>query len=333
MRFGLALPHYDFSGPDAGPVTFERLRDVAQHAERLGFSSVWVSDHFFLRLTRYGGGPEVHGSAEPLVSLAGLAMVTERVRLGTLVLCSAFRHPGIVAKMATAVDLLSGGRLDLGIGAGWYQEEYDAFGYPFGSVGERFEVLEETFDVLGLLFGEGPASFQGKHFRLDGAYNRPAPEARPPMWLGAKGGPRALRLAARHADGWNTVWRWTAADYAERVDEARRICEQVGRDPASLRRSVGLYALVGEDRADLASRYAAMQRWAPDGVIDAVSLEEWATGALVGTPEEVRGTVAQFEELGVEELIVSLGPLPFSVYDRSAMDAFAESVVTSATSP
>jgi probable F420-dependent oxidoreductase len=293
---------------------------------------VWVSDHFFLRLTRYGGGPEVHGSVESMVTLAALAMATERVRLGTLVLCSSFRHPGIVAKTATAVDLLSGGRLDLGMGAGWYQEEYEAFGYPFGSVGERFEILEETLEVLGLLFGDGPASFQGRHFQLDGAYNRPAPDARPPIWLGAKGGPRALRLAARHADGWNTVWRWTVHDYAERADEARRICEQVGRDPATLRRSVGLYGLVGEDRRDLESRYAAMQRWAPGGAIDAVSLEEWRSGALVGTPEEVRQTVAQFEELGVEELIVSLGPLPFSVYDHSAVEAFAEAVGANAPS-
>ncbi|MDP9340849.1 MAG: LLM class flavin-dependent oxidoreductase [Actinomycetota bacterium] len=333
MRFGLALPHYDFSGPDPGPVTFDRLAEIAKLAERLGFSSVWISDHFFLRLTRYGGGPEVQGSTEPMVALAGLAMATERVRLGTLVLCSSFRHPGIVAKMATAVDLLSGGRLDLGIGAGWYQEEYEAFGYPYGSVRERFEVLEETLEVLGLLFGDGPATFQGKHFRLDGAYNRPAPEGRPPIWLGAKGGPRALRLAARHADGWNTVWRWTVPDYAELVAEARRICEQEGRDPGTLRLSVGLYSLVGEDRADLEARYAAMQRWAPGAAIDAVSLDEWATGALVGTPEEVRETVGQFEELGVEELIVSLGPLPFSVYDRSAIEALAEAVMANTSRP
>jgi probable F420-dependent oxidoreductase len=330
MRFGLALPHYDFSGPDPGPVTFERLSEIAQLAERLGFASVWISDHFFLRLTRYGGGPEVYGSAEPMTALAALAMVTDRVRLGTLVLCSTFRHPGIVAKMATAVDLLSGGRLDLGIGAGWYREEYEAFGYPFGSAGERFEVLEETLEVVGLLFGEGPATFEGRHFRLDGAYNRPAPGGRPPIWLGAKGGPRALRLAARHTDGWNTVWRWTVSDYAERVREARRICEQEGRDPDTLRLSVGLYALVGEDRPDLESRYAAMQRWAPGGAIDAVSLDEWAAGALVGTPEDIRETVAKFAELGVEELIVSLGPLPFSVHDRRAIEAFAATCVANA---
>ncbi len=331
MRFGLALPHYDFSGPDAGPVTFERVSEVSTLAERLGFASVWISDHFFLRLTRYGGGPEVHGSLEPMTTLAALATTTERIRLGTLVLCSSFRHPAIVAKMATAVDLYSGGRLDLGIGAGWYEEEYEAFGYPFGSVGDRFEILSESLQVLDLLFGEGPSSFQGKHFRLEGAYNRPAPLRRPPIWLGSKGGPRSLRLAARHADGWNTVWRWPAADYADRVREARRACEREGRDPVTLRLSVGLYALVGKDRDDVEARFAAMRKWAPGGAIDGVSLDEWARGALVGTPEEVLETVGQFADLGVEEIIVSLGPLPFSVYDRSAIDAFAEAVVAAST--
>jgi probable F420-dependent oxidoreductase len=327
MRFGLALPHYDFSGPDPGPVTFDRLSEIARLAERLGFSSVWISDHFFLRLDRYGGGPEVHGSVEPMIGLAALAMATERVRLGTLVMSASFRHPGIVAKMAAAIDLFSGGRFDLGIGAGWYEDEYRAYGYPFGTVGERFEILEESLEVLGLLFGEGPVTFRGKHFRLDGAYNRPEPAGRPPIWLGSKGGPRSLRLAARHADGWNTVWRWTVEDYAERVREARRICEDEGRDPASLRLSVGLYALVGTDKADLESRFAAMQRWAPGGAIDAVSLSEWTRGGLVGTPPEVLETVAQFAALGVEEIVLSAGPLPFSLYDRSAIEVFAESVM------
>src|SRR6266511_2427276 len=155
MRFGLALPHCDFSSPQGGPVTFARVAEAAVEAERLGFDSVWISDHFFLSLARYGGTDEPHGSLEPMTTLAGLAAVTDRVRLGTLVACAPFRHPAILAKQATAIDLLSGGRMEIGIGAGWYEDEFSAFGYPFGDTGERFGLLEETLQVLGLLFAEG----------------------------------------------------------------------------------------------------------------------------------------------------------------------------------
>src|SRR5947208_2899873 len=115
MRVGLALPHYDHSFPDGGPVTYERLRDATVRAEELGFDSGWVSDHFFLSLERYGGGPVLSGSLEPMTALAALATATSRMRLGTLVL-GPFRHPGLLAKMATVVDLACGGRLDLGVG-------------------------------------------------------------------------------------------------------------------------------------------------------------------------------------------------------------------------
>jgi probable F420-dependent oxidoreductase len=326
MRFGLALPHYDFSFPEGGRVSYERLADAARRAEALGFDSGWVSDHFFLSLARYGGGDEPMGALEPMTTLSALATATSTLRLGTLVL-GPFRHPGLVAKMATVVDLISGGRLDLGIGAGWYEDEFRSFGYGFGSVGERFELLEETLRVLRLLFSEGPATFDGEHLRLDGAFNRPEPAQRPgpPVWLGAKGGPRALRMAARHADGWNTVWRWTVQDYAERVAEAGRICEEEGRDPATLRRSVGLYALVGSDRRDLERRYEALGRWMPGGLAE--PLEDFARGALVGTIDEAVERIAAFAELGVEEMILSPASLPFAVADWDDVELLANELI------
>ena len=326
MRFGLALPHYDFSFPDHRGVSFERVAETARRAEELGFHSVWISDHFFLSLERYGGGDELQGSLEPFTTLAGLSQVTKRVRLGTLVACAPFRHPGVLAKQAAALDVWSRGRLDLGIGAGWYEDEFASFGYPFGSIGERFEMLEETLQVLGRLFGDGPADHEGRRFRLQGAYNhpRPAQRPRPPIWLGAKGGERSLRLAARHADGWNTVWRWDPKAYAERVGVARGICEEEGRDPSTLRLSVGLYALLGEDDHDLVRRFEAMQRWMPGGALDGQSLEEFADGTLTGTPERIRERVEAFETLGVEEIIVSPAPLPFAIFDPSMVELLAD---------
>ena len=330
MRIGLALPHYDFSSPDGAPVTWERLAAAARRAEDLGFDSVWVSDHFFLSLARYGGPDRPYGAAEPLTTLAALATETRRVRLGTLVLSTGFRHPATLAKSATTIDLLSGGRLDLGLGAGWYQDEYRAFGYDFGTPGERFEILEETLEVLHRLFGQGPASYEGKHFRLDDAYNRPMPaqEPRPPLWVGGKGGPRLRRMMARLADGWNTVWAWTPEDYGQRARALRRACEEAGRD--MIRQSLGLYALVGEDQADLAARWKAAQAWAPGGAMDGVSLEEWGRDKLAGTPEQVVERMAAFAAHGVEETIIGAAPLPFAVADEQMLDLVAEAVIPAA---
>ncbi|HEV2907103.1 MAG TPA: LLM class flavin-dependent oxidoreductase [Actinomycetota bacterium] len=332
MKFGLALPHYDFSTPEETPVSWERVSASASRAEALGFDSVWVSDHFFLSLRRYGGPSGPQGSVETLTALASLAVTTEHVRLGTLVLSAGFRHPALLAKAATTIDLLSGGRLDLGIGAGWYEDEYAAFGYQFGTTHERFEILEETFLVLGMLFGNGPATWRGRHFRLKDAFSRPSPlqQPRPPLWVGGKGGPRLLRLAARHADGWNTVWAWTPDAYAERVQALRRACEREDRDPASMRLSLGLYTLVGEDRRDLVARFRALQRWAPGGALDGVLLDDWARDKLVGTPGQVLERVGEFAVLGVEEMILSAASIPFAVYDESMLAVFAEGVMPSA---
>jgi probable F420-dependent oxidoreductase len=327
MRYGLALPHYDFSFPDQRPVTYERVRDIARHAEDLGFASLWVSDHFFLSLARYGGDDRLHGSLEPFTTLAALARITERVRLGTLVACAPFRHPGVLVKQVTALDLHSAGRAELGIGAGWYQAEFEAFGYGFPS--SPFTLLEETMEVTTKLFEGGAVDHDGAHFHLRGAYNRPVPaqSPRPPIWLGAKGGDRALRLAARLADGWNTVWRWTPDAYGQRVRVARRMCEEAGRDPATLRLSVGLYALVGEDQADLEARYRELQRWTPGGAIDATSLEEFSRNAFVGTPPQLHALAAEFAVFGVEELILAPASLPFAMYDEGALELFASTLL------
>jgi F420-dependent oxidoreductase-like protein len=332
VKIGLALPHYDFSMPDGASLSWERLSTAASRAEALGFDSVWVSDHFFLSLDRYGGEPGPRGSVEALTALAALAVTTERVRLGTLVLSAGFRHPALLAKAATTVDLLSAGRLDLGIGAGWYEHEYEAFGYEFGNAGRRFELLEETVLVLEMLFAPGPATWRGRHFRLDQAYSRPIPyqEPRPPIWVGGKGGPRLLNLAARHADGWNTVWTWTPGAYAGRVRALRTACEQNGRDPNEVRQSIGLYTLVGEDRRDLVARFRALQRWTPGGALDGELLDDWARDKLVGTPDRVVEQLAEFAAMGVEETIVSAASIPFAVYDDSMLAVLSDAVIPAA---
>jgi len=329
MRVGLTLPHYDFSLPGGGAISFERVAEVARHAERLGFDSVWVSDHFFASLERYGGDRTRYGALEPITTLAGLAPLTERVRLGTLVLSAGFRHPAVLAKSATAVDLLSGGRLELGLGAGWYEEEYQAFGYGFGSAGERLALLEEVLAYLAALFGDEPATHDGSRFSLREAYNhpRPAQHPRPPIIVGGKGGPRLLRIAAHHADGWNASWRWTPESYAERVDAARAACEAAGRDPSTFRLSLGLFTLVGEDERDVDRRFGLMRDRLPPGVGEALGLDVLRAECLAGTPEQVAERASVFAGLGVSELIVCPAPVWFALPDPTMLDLLAGSVL------
>lgn len=332
MRIGLALPHYDFSFPDGEPLTWPRLLDAARRAEALGFDSVWISDHFFLDLARYGGPAEPSGTVEPFTALAALAVATDRVRLGTLVACAPFRHPAHVAKMASAIDLISGGRFDLGVGAGWYEPEFGAFGYEFPSTGDRFAMLEESVQVVAGLFTEGPFTHEGKWFQIDSAYNspRPARDGGPPIWVGGKGGDRLLRLVARHASGWNTVWKRTVDSFAERAQALQRTAEAEGRDPSTVRLSVGLYTLVGEDQRDLASRFAALQRRTPGGALDGVRLEEFARDTLTGTADECLDRLVGFARAGAEELIVGAGSVPFAVADWSMVDLIAETLIPEA---
>jgi probable F420-dependent oxidoreductase len=329
MRIGLALPHYDFSFPDGKPLSWPRLVDAARRAEALGFDSVWISDHFFLDLARYGGSSEPSGTVEPFTALAGLATATERVRLGTLVACAAFRHPAHVAKMATAIDLISGGRFDLGLGAGWYDPEFSAFGYEAASAGDRFDLLEEFVEVVAGLFAEGPFTHDGKRFQIDGAYNhpRPAQPAGPPVGVGGKGGDRLLRLVARHASGWNTVWRITPDAFAGKAARLRDLAEAEGRDPRSVRLSVGLYTLVGEDERDLAGRFEKLQGWTPGRALDGTRLEDYAQETLTGTVEACLEKLAAFGEAGAEELIVGAGSVPFSVADWSMVEVVSEALI------
>jgi probable F420-dependent oxidoreductase len=326
MRFGLSLPHYGFSLP-SGEITFHDAAGWARRAEALGFDSVHVSDHFFYSFARYGADRAPIASLEPLTTLAGVAAVTERVRLATLVLCASFRHPALLARAAVSLDRLSGGRLELGLGAGWMEEEFEAFGYEFGSPGDRFAVLEETIEVLIALFTGEPVTFEGPRVRLRDARLGPAPERRPPLWVGGKGGRRLLRLAAARADGWNVVWRISPQTYAEKVDHVRRACETAGRDPDTFGLSVGLYSLIGEDGAAARAAFERGRAAAPGDSLAVDNYETWRADTLSGTPEQILERIAAFEELGVQELIVAPWVLPFAIHEPEQVELFAERVI------
>jgi probable F420-dependent oxidoreductase len=329
MRVGLSLPHYGFSLPGGEPITFAATAEWAKRAEELGFDSVWVSDHFFYSFARYGADPAPVASLEPLTTLAALASVTERVRMGVLVLGAPFRHPAIVARTAAAIDRLSGGRLELGIGAGWMQEEFDAFGYRFGDVGERFDALEDALVIMaGLFAGTGPVTHDGARHSAREARLLPAPVQRPiPLWVGGKGGPRLLRLAARYAAGWNVVWRFSDAWYRDRLEEVAGVCEGVGRDPATFRRTVGLYSVLGDDEQAARVAFARGRAAMPGGALDDDTYERFRDETLSGTPQDAIARLQALEAMGVEEVVVSPWVLPFAVCEPAQIDLFASRIL------
>lgn len=329
MKLGLALPHYDFSYPEGsgpGAATVRRVAGYAERAEALGFHQVWVSDHFWLDIARYGGPPGRQGTPECWTTLAALAARTQRVRLGSLVLAVGFRPPTLLAKMAATLDQLSGGRLDLGLGAGWNEQEFEEAGFGFPPAGERLAMLEEALGVLRALLGGG-GSFHGRYYRAEGAPVVPGPvqQPRPPLWVGGRGD-RLLGVVARAADGWNTCWQLTVPFYKQRLDVLRRACAAAGRPFGEVRRSIGLEALIGRDADDVAARWRRLQAWRPGGALDGVDLREWAASRLVGTPDEVLAQLRHWEELGVEQVICTFG-LPFALFEDEQLDLLAELVI------
>ncbi len=314
MRFGLALPQYDYSVVGERPLAWATVRETARRAESLGFDSVWLSDHLFLDIAKYGGTDRPEAAFEPIVTLAALARELAHVRLGTLVFCEALRSASVLAKALATLDRISGGRVDVGLGAGWYEPEYAAIGMEFPPPGVRLARMREALDILTELLGEdgGPLVYDGRYHRTNGARVFPTAvqRPRPPVFIGGKGD-RLLRMVVERADGWNTCWVWTPDEYRARREVLLRECDRVGRDPATVWCSLGLYALCGEDESDLALRFERLKQRTPAGVLDHVGLDEWRIGRLVGTVEQIREQVATWGDLAVETLIIGAGTVPF----------------------
>lgn len=333
MRFGLALPHYDTSLAGA-PVSWDGVRRVARQAEGAGFDSVWVSDHLFLDWGKYGGSAEPRAALECWTTMAGVAAATERVRVGSMALCNDFRNPGLLAKMIATLDLLSGGRIDVGLGAGWYEPEFRAADIPFDPPGARIARLGEAVEIVTRLLEGEELVFKGEHYVIDGAVCRPGPQQdpRPPVWIGGKGD-YLLKTAARVADGWNFSWLGSMKKYEERKSAADRACEAVGRDPATLRRSVGAYVLAGTDGSDARRRFERLRERTPAGVLTGrnagpeVSWDEFRREHIAGATDEVVEQLGRLSELGVEEVVVGLGTLPFQVADETDVDLVGSEII------
>jgi alkanesulfonate monooxygenase SsuD/methylene tetrahydromethanopterin reductase-like flavin-dependent oxidoreductase (luciferase family) len=311
MKVGLALPQYDFSVAGADRLGFETIVEYARVAARAGADSVWLSDHLFFDLAKYGGSPARAGCYDPLVTLAALARQVPDVRIGTLVMCEALRPATVLTKALATLDRISSGRLDVGLGAGWYAPEYEAIGMTMPPPGARLDRLVEALDIVRGMIGGTPHRAQTRFNgtidarNLPGSLQQPAPR----IFAGGKGD-RLLRVVASHSDGWNTCWVWTPDAYRERVETLDRACEAIDRDPRSVWRSLGLYGLCGENERDLERRFARLVASSPAGVL-ADDLASFREGRLVGTVDDVQEQVRGWEALGVETLVVGVGAVPF----------------------
>ena len=278
-------------------VSWDEWAALADTCERSGLEGLFRSDHY---LSVFGGADR--GTLDAWATLAALATRTSRIRLGALVSPVGFRHPAQLAKVVATVDHVSGGRVELGLGAGWYEAEHRSFGFPFPGIAERMELLEEQLEIVTRLWSGETVDFEGRHYRLEGCRSEPRPlqQPRPPILLGGRAGPKAARLAARYADEYNAGYV-PFEEVVARHARVRAACEEAGRDPATMATSVMTVCVVGRDRAELLERIRAVQ--AVTGRLDEDPEAVLAAGAgtwIAGTVEEVVEQLRHLEGLGVQ---------------------------------
>lgn len=289
MDLGVQIePQFGFS--------YDEILAVAREAERVGLRALWLSDHLFLNKDS-----QSQNCLEAWSALAALAVDTKSIRLGTMVTAQSYRNPALLAKIAAGVDHISNGRLEFGVGAGWKEVEYAAYGYDFPPAGTRVDQLVETLEICTRMWTEDRATFVGKHYRIENALCAPKPVQRPlPIWIGGRK-PRVLRIGAKWAQAFNWLPEGgfpTPEQVRAGMHDIDEACRAVKRDPKTLRHSVFLSALIGEDerRADeIVAEVAAKAKLTP---------AEWRKakpGAMVGSPEQVAARLREHQAAGAED--------------------------------
>jgi F420-dependent oxidoreductase-like protein len=279
-------------------VTWDHWVALAKACEENGFEALFRSDHYVSV-----EGKTERSSLDAMSTLNALAAVTSRLRLGTLVSPATFRHPSVLAKSAVTADHVSGGRIELGLGAGWNELEHRAYGFPFADLRTRMDVMAEQLEIIARSFEDEPFSFDGEHYKIENLNAQPKPVQRPrlPIITGGSAGPRSLRLAAEWADEYNTVFSAPSV-VAERCEKFRRAWEKAGRDPADFVFSIMTAVLVGADEAELRSR---AERLAKQRGVD---VDEMLAGiqdnAVVGTPEQAIARIREYEEAGASRIML-----------------------------
>ena len=295
MRFCLML-----EGQEG--VTWDRWLAFADGCERLGLEGLFTSDHYYSVVDAPG-----RGSNDAWTILAGLAARTERLRLGTLVSPATFRHPTVLAKIAATVDHISNGRVELGMGAGWWEEEHRTHGFPFLTTDERFELFEEQVEIVHGLFTEDRYSFESPHYAIEDCefLHKPVQRPHPPIVLGGTtAGPRMQRLVARYGDEFNTV-RGTPEEVAARFCRIRKGLEAAGRDQADVTTSFMTWYFVGETEDRWMARAERARRADPSAGDPDEYLQDLRSNCIVGTPDEATARLAEYEAVGVQRVFLN----------------------------
>lgn len=287
LEFGLIVPQgwrMDLIGISDPIEAYETMTRVAQEAEALGFASIWLIDHFHTVPE-----PTQEVTFECWTSTAALARNTKRVRIGQIVTCNSYRNPALVAKMASTVDVLSHGRLNFGIGAGWHQHEYRAYGYEYPDAPTRLRQLHEAVQAIVAMWTQEEAVFEGKYYQVRGAINQPKGAQKPhiPLMIGGGGEKLTLKLVAQYADACN-IPNPDVAMLEHKLAVLKTHCEGIGRDYHSIKRTVLLECAIAEtEEAALAKRLSFPRNQ-----------------TLIGTPEMIRQRLAQYEQAGAQEVIL-----------------------------
>jgi len=279
-------------------VTWEDWLTLAAACEEHGVGTMFRSDHYLSVDDR-----RERGSLDAWGTITALGAVTEKLRLGTMVSPATFRHPAVLAKAAVTVDHVSGGRVEVGIGAGWWEREHELYGFELPPVGPRMDALEEQMQIVRGHWRPGPFNFDGEHYWARELNALPKPVQQPlPLILGGRGGPRSLRLAARYADEYNTVMATPeeVADIRRRLDEA---CEAEGRDPATVPLSMMTGWLVGADRAELVDRASRLSQWKGEGGDGEAFIADLRESTILGTVEEAIEQLRELEQAGLSRIM------------------------------
>jgi alkanesulfonate monooxygenase SsuD/methylene tetrahydromethanopterin reductase-like flavin-dependent oxidoreductase (luciferase family) len=294
MRFSLMVEGQQ------GP-TWELWTRIADACERLGFESLYSSDHYFP-----GEGPGGRGSFDALTILAGLAARTERLRLGTMVSPVTFRHPAVFAKIVTTIDHIGGGRAEIALGAGWWEEEHRMHGIPFLTWGERFEILAEQLEIVHGALKHDRFSLETAHYAVEDLefLRKPVQQPHPPIIVGGRGGPRIAELVARWADEFNTV-RGTPDEVAERFAHVRAAVADAGRDQSGVATSMMTWLIVARDEDELRAKVERARTFGSSDTPFDEYLEEIRRDWIVGTPAQAVDRLREYEDAGVQRIVLN----------------------------
>jgi F420-dependent oxidoreductase-like protein len=282
-------------------ITWEQWLALSEACERLGFEGLFTSDHYFSVMGAAG-----RGASDAWTALSALAARTERLRLGTLVSPVTFRLPTVLAKVATTVDHISGGRVEIGMGAGWWEEEHRTHGIPFPPTNERMQMLEEQLEIVHGLLSEEVFSFRGKHYTLQDCRFVPKGVQRPhpPIIVGGKGGPRISRLVARWADEFNTHGG-TSKEVGDRYARVREAVDAAGRDQETVATSLMTWVCVGADETSFRERVERARRLDPDAGSFDDFLADLENDCIVGTPDRAAERLSEYAAAGVQRIFLN----------------------------